>query len=246
MPAHVEEVERLVEESSLIFTATVSRLSHSNEPGFPSGDRSVLAHIDRVFRAGSALGDLVGRSVTIELVQGHWPKVGDQAVFFANGLVYGVQIAVREVGHLAPSAKVEKDVATAIEALPGRHLESRLEGAELVIHGIVVRTRESGIKEPVSFHSPKWMVAVIRVSSALKGKSGDGEVEVVFPSSHDHRWSLAPKFHDKQEGIFILRQGATTHWGLPAQAYTALDPADSQPSEAKARIQSLLSRKEKE
>lgn len=246
MAANVEEVERLVEESSLIFKATVSRLNHSNEPRFPSGERSVLAHIDGVFRAGSALGDLAGRSVTIELLQGHRPSVGDQAVFFANGLVYGAQIAVREVGHLDPSGKVEKDVVAAIDALPVRHLRSRLEGAELVVAGTVVRTRPSGIKEPVSFHSPHWMVAVIRVSSALKGKAGNGEVEVVFPSSQDHRWSLAPKFHEKQEGFFILRRGATTQFGLPAQAYTALDRADFQPSDAKARIQTLVSRKEKE
>lgn len=246
MAANVEEVERLVEESSLIFKATVSRLNHSNEPGFPSGERSVLAHIDGVFRAGSALGDLAGRSVTIELLQGHRPSVGDQAVFFANGLVYGAQIAVREVGHLDPSGKVEKDVVAAIDALPVRHLRSRLEGAELVVAGTVVRTRPSGIKEPVSFHSPNWMVAVIRVSSALKGKTGNGEVEVVFPSSQDHRWSLAPKFHEKQEGFFILRRGATTQFGLPGQAYTALDRADFQPSDAKARIQTLVSRKEKE
>jgi hypothetical protein len=246
MPANVEEVERLVEESSLIFKATVSSLDHSNEPGFPHGDSSVVAHIDGVFRAGSALGELVGRSATIELLHGHRPRVGVQAVFFANGLVYGVQIAVREVGHLDPSAKVEKDVAAAIDALPARHLRAQIEGAELVVAGIVVRTRPSGIKEPVSFHSPKWMVAVVRVSSALKGKAADDEVEVVFPSSHDHRWSLAPKFRDKQEGIFILRRGATTHFGLPAQAYTALDPADFQPLDAKARIQALISRKEKE
>jgi len=59
--------------------------------------------------------------VTIELLHGHRPSVSDQAVFFANGLVYGVQIAVREVGHLAPSTKVENDVVAAIEALPVRH-----------------------------------------------------------------------------------------------------------------------------
>ena len=244
MAANVEEVERLVEESSLIFKATVSRLNHSNEPGFPSGDRSVLAHIDGVFRAGSALGDLAGRSVTIELLQGHRPSLGDQVVFFANGLVYGAQIAVREVGHLDPSGKVEKEVVAAIDGLPVRHLQRRLEGAELVVVGTVVRTRPSGIKEPISFHSPHWMVAGIRVSSALKGKAGDGEVEVVFPSSHDHRWSLAPKFHEKQEGIFILRRGATTQFGLPGQAYTALDRADFQPPDAKARMQALLSHKE--
>jgi hypothetical protein len=244
MPANVEEVERLVEESSIILKATVSRLSHSNEPAFPSGDRSVLAQVDGVFRSGSALGNLVGRSVTIELLPGHRPKVGDQEIFFANGLLYGAQIALREVGHLDPGAKVEKDVVAAIDALPARHVGLRLAGAELVVGGTVARIRPSGIKEAVSFHSPKWMVAVIRVSSALKGKAGDDEVEVVFPSSHDQRWSLCPKFHDKQEGIFILRRGATTDWGLPAHAYTALDHADFQPSDAKARIQALLSHKE--
>jgi hypothetical protein len=114
----------------------------------------------------------------------------------------------------------------------------------LVVSGTVVRIRPSGIKEAVSFHSPKWTVAVIRISSALKGKTADDEVEVVFPSSHDHRWSLSPKFHNKQEGIFILRRGATTDWGLPEHAYTALDHTDFQPSDAKARIQELMSRKE--
>ena len=243
MPPANEEVEKLVEASSLIFKATVSKLNHSNEPGFPANDRSVLAHVDAVFRAGSGVGNLVGRSLTIQLSHSHTPKVGEQAVFLANGKVYGVEIAVLEVGHLEPTAKVEKEVVAAIEELPARHLKSRLEGADLVVAGTVARVRPSGIKEAVSFHSPKWMVAIIRVSSALKGKPGDDEIEVVFPSSHDQHWSTASKFREKQEGVFILRRGVKG-WGLPAHAYTALDHADYQPSDARARMNALLSRKE--
>lgn len=243
MAASVQEVEKLVEESSLIFKATVSRLGHSNEPSLAASDSSILGHVDAVFRAGSALGDLVGRSLTIQMSQNRTARVGDQAIFFANGLVYGAQIAVLEVGRLEPTAKVEKDIIAAIGALPTRHLASRLETAELIIAGTVVHVRSSGIKEPVSFHSPKWMVAVIHVSSALKGKAGDDEVEVVFPSSHDQRWSSAPKFRDKQEGIFILRRGLT-EWGLPASSFTAINYADFQPPDSRPRINSLLSHKE--
>jgi len=243
MPGTLEDFQELVEASSLIFKATVSSLNTSNEPGFPSGDRSVVVHVDAVFRAGQALGDLVGRSLTVQLSRIHIPKVGDQVIFFANGLVYGVQIVVRELGRLDPTAKVEKDVVAAIEALPAHHLRSRLEGAELVVAGTVVHLRPSEIREPASFHSPKWMVGVIHVTSALKGKPGDDEVEVVFPASHDQRWSSAPKFREKQQGIFLLRRGAA-QWGLPAHAYTALDYADFQPRDTRARIDALLSNKE--
>jgi hypothetical protein len=239
MAEQTEHIARLVGSSSVIVRATVSQLHASNEPTVSANERLIIAQVDAVLRAGPALGRLAGRAVTIELAPNHGMSVGERAIFFTNGLAYGTQVVLREEGHCEATAQNEKEVSAAIEGLPLRHLESRLHAADVVIVGTVRHVRPSGIKEPISFHSPKWMRAEVHVSNSLKGKRGHDEVEVLFPSARDVLWAHAPRLHEGDEGIFLLRRGVAK-WGATADTLTALDPGDFQPIDALSRIRSLL------
>ena len=239
MAEQAEQIARLVASSSVIVRATVSQLRASSEPTVSANERLIIAQVDVVLRAGPALGSLAGRAVTVELAPNHGMSVGERAVFFTNGLAYGTQVVLREEGHCAATAQNEKEVTAAIEGLPLRQLESRLQAADLVIVGTVRDVRPSGIREPISFHSPKWMRAEVHVANSLKGRRGHDEVAVLFPSARDVRWAHAPRFHERDEGIFLLHRGVAK-WGAPADALTALDHADFQPTDALSRIRSLL------
>jgi len=239
MPEQVGDIARLVAASSVIIDATVSQLQISNEPTVSANERLVVAQVDKVLRAGPALSKLAGQAVTIELATGYRPQVGERVIFFTNGLVYGTQVVLREIGHREGTAQSEKEVTAAIESLPIRHLESRLETADFVVVGRVKHVRPSGLKEPTSFHSPKWMIADVNVTHWLKGKPSDGEIAVLFPSAHDVLWAGAPRFHQGEEGIFLLRKGYRK-WGAPPEAQSALDAADFQPMDTLSHIRSLL------
>lgn len=146
------------------------------------------------------------------------------------------------MAHREATPDAEKETIEALENLPVRHFKLRLDGAELVIVGVVVSIGPSPIKEPLSFNAPLWKLAFVRVESLLKNQHG-GEprskrerVGVLFPTSDD--WSPAPRFEEKQDGIFLLRH--EPQLGLPHDLFTALDPADFQPRTALQRVQSLL------
>jgi hypothetical protein len=236
----VEETEKLVGAASLISKATVTRIDASNEPSVPSRLGLVVARVDAVLRASPDLGDLVGQEITIELASGRPAlKVGDQEIFYANDWIYGLQIAVREVAHREATPDAEKETMEALENLPVRHLESRLDGAELVVVGVVESIGPSPVKEPASFNAPLWKLALVRVETILKRQQREhqpDQVRVLFPSSDD--WAPAPQFKEHQAGIFLLRH--EPQLGLPHDLFTALDPADFQPRAALHRVQSLL------
>jgi len=154
-------------------------------------------------------------------------------------ITHRAQIVLREVGHRDVGVKNEREVAAAVEALPDKHLKARLETADIVIVGTVERVRQSGIKEPISFHSPRWMYADVKVANPLKGGRKGEKIALLFPSGRDVLWAGAHRFAEHEEGVFLLHRGAAK-WGAPPDALTALDPADFQPSDALPRIQQLL------
>ncbi len=238
MPAQATiELEKLIEGVSFILKATVIRVDASNEPSVPSRPGLVVGRVDAVLRASPDLGDLVGQEITIELASGRQaPKVGDQEIFYANDWVYGLQIAVREVAHRAATQEAEKATIEALENLPARHLKSRLDGAELVVAGVVESIGPSPLKEPASFNAPLWKVAELRAETVLKGEPHSKQARVLFPSSDD--WAPVPQFTEHQAGIFLLRH--EPQLALPPDLFIAPDPADFQLRTALRQVQALL------
>ncbi len=238
MATETERVDKLVEVSSYVFKATVTQLNASNEPTVRPGPGLIVAHVDEAFRASASVGvgGLRGREVTM-LLAGGAPALGDKLLVFANEWVYGVQIALREVAHHEATAPAEKEVVEAVERLPIRHLEARLDGAVLVVEGEVESIGPSPIPDGFTLRSPNYHLAVVRVESTLKGKGGD-RVNVLFPTNPAPPWRNAPRLKEHQNAVFILHH--ETALKAPRHFLTALDPDDVQPRDMLRKIKSLL------
>lgn len=238
MATETEKVDRLVEESSYVFKATVTQLNASNEPAVRSLPGVIVAHVDEAYRASPSVGvaGLRGRDVTI-LLEGGVPALGDKLLVFANEWVYGVQIALRGVDHLKATDRAEKEVIEAVERLPLRRLEARLDDAVLVVDGEVEKIESSPVPDGFTLRSPNYGLAVVRVGSTLKGKGGE-RVNILFPTNPAPPWRTAPRLKEHQTAIFILRH--ETAIKAPRQYLTALDPDDVQPRDMLGKIKSFL------
>jgi hypothetical protein len=238
MTTETERVERLVEESSYVFKATVTQINASNEPAVRPGPGLIVAHVDEAFRASPSVGvhGLRGRDVTIQL-SGGAPDLGDKLIVFAKSWVYGTQIVLREVAHHKATAQAEKEVEELVERLPIRHLEARLDGAVLVVDGEVESIGPSPVPDGFSLRSPNYRLAVVRVVSTLKGKA-EKHVNVLLPTNPAPPWHAAPRLKEHQNAVFVLHH--ETALKAPAQFYTALDPDDVQSREMLGKIKSLL------
>ena len=241
MARGAEEVDRLVEESSYVFKGAVTQLNASNEPAIRPGPGLIVAHVNEAFRASPSVGinGLRGRDVTVLLAGGEAPALGEELLVFANEWLYGVQIALREVTHRRATAQAEREVVTAVERLPNRRLEARLDGAELVVEGEVESIVPSPIPDGMNLHSPYYQLAIVRVASKLKGECGE-RVNVLFPTNPAPPWRTAPRLKEGERAVFILRH--ETILKAPPEFFTALDPDDVQPRESLNRIRSLLRR----
>lgn len=238
MAATAKGLDKLVEDSTYVFKATVTQLNASNEPAVRPGPGLIVAHVDEAFRASPSVGvrGLRGRDVTIRL-SGGVPDLGEKLLVFANEWVYGTQIALREMAHHRATAQAEKEIEETVEQLPIRQLEARLDGAALVVDGEVESIDPSPIPDGFSMHSPNYKLAVVRVESVLKGKAGD-RVKILFPTNPAPPWRSAPRLKEGQTAVFILRH--ETALKAPAEYFTALDPHDVQSRESVGRIKSLL------
>jgi hypothetical protein len=238
MATETERVDRLVEESSYIFKATVTQLNASNEPAVRPGPGLIVAHVDEAFRASPSVGvdGLRGREVTI-LLAGGAPALGDKVLVFAKEWMYGVQIALREVDHLRATEHAEKELAEAVERLPIRHLEARLDGAVLVVDGEVESIEPSPVPDGTMLRSPRYHLAVVRVVSTLKGEREE-RINVLFPTNPAPPWRAAPRLKEHQTAVFILRH--ETELKAPKHFFTALDPVDVQSRDMLRKIKSVL------
>lgn len=238
MATTAKGLDKLVEDSTYVFKATVTQLNASNEPAVPPGPGLIVAHVDEAFRASPSVGvrELRGRDVTIRL-SGSAPELGEKLLVFANEWIYGTQIALGEVAHHKATAQAEKEVEEIVERLPIRQLEARLDGAALVVEGEVERTESSPVPDGFSLRSPNYRLAVVRVESVLKGKAGE-RVRILFPTNPAPPWRSAPRLKEGQNAVFILRH--ETALKAPAEFFTALDPRDVQSRESVSRIKSIL------
>lgn len=148
-----------------------------------------------------------------------------------HGLLYGhrTPVAEKRLGEQPPQERIAVDT-----------LEERIAAASLVVVGTVstVSMVAQGAGRPITHHDPIWMKAVIEVEAVEKGTLSATTVEVLFPASTDVRWYVAPKFHEGQQGIWILRR--TDVEELRTAAYTALHPQDVHPKDRLALIRAVI------
>ncbi len=56
MPTQIENIDRLVAESSYVFKATVKELNASNEASVRPGPGLIVSHVDEAFLASPSVG----------------------------------------------------------------------------------------------------------------------------------------------------------------------------------------------
>jgi hypothetical protein len=250
--------EQAARAAEFIFRGTVERVQATTMDEVEASERTAVVHVDQVLHAPAAFAGLEGQSITVRLSEPGSVQEQEQAVFFANGWLFGDSLAVREIHH--------QPVEHAPEALASRIAEARSTKAELEMQDrvaradVIVSGRISDVRPPaasvaaarppqagpVSEHDPNWMEAVVTVENTIKGQlpSESKETVILFPSSFDVAWADAPKFHAGQEGVFLLHRQERAPELAPtvaAEGYVALNPLDVRPKDQAERMQRLAS-----
>jgi hypothetical protein len=231
-------IAKLVRGSTLIFSGTVVALGVSSVANLPPRDNFALVRVDRLLRSDSAL-DLRDQLVTVALLDRGELGSGAPAIFFTTDWIHGGGIAAREVAHI--NVQQEAEVAAEVALLPERHLAERLAGAPLVVVAEITRV------EPTPFdvrwrNAPQWAAASLGSIEVLRGEVQPDSM-VLFPTSTRPTWILSPRLRTGQRVILILRR--PSDWpplpeSHPYHAFTALDPADVQPTAERPLVEKLL------
>jgi len=241
------QIDDLVENSKIIFVGKVERLAATTMATHPNSSSTVVVTVTRPLQAPRAIGDLTGQRVTVELGGGPGVRVGQQAIFFTNGVVYGDTIVVQETGRLMvppdPSARQTQltSIAASIRAIPDRQIRRRLQSSAVVVTGKIVSVKPADrIRGPISEHDPDWRQAVLEVESSESGLPMK-QLILFFPASRDVRWRQVPKFSVGQEGVFILQRHQIKELKTPG--YVALDPLDYHAKPRRDHIRALIQRR---
>jgi hypothetical protein len=156
----------------------------------------------------------------------------------------GSSIAVREVGRMEPDITMTGSrAAEAMATAAQKKLQDRVMSGELVVAGRVSDVRpapEDVRRGPHTEHDPHWWEAVIQIESVLKGQINEQRVVILFPSSGDVMWKNAPKFHEGEKGIWVLRREKMEAMPATQAHLTALNPLDFHPTDQLDRIQQLV------
>ena len=231
--------EELTRTAQFIFRGTIQKVDASNLEIVQADSDTAVVRVDEVLKATPSLGDFTGREITVKLAQPGDATLGEQAVFFTKGWLYGTTLAVIEVGRLhGDAALLRGQVAAAVHQAADEGLRGRLAGAALVVAGRVVETRPAAVVGEGAEHDPQWWEAVVQVDTVLKGKPAGQRVTFFFPASQDVVWAEAPKPAVGSDGIWLLYRDQLPELGLPG--YTALKPWNLLPRGQAERVRRLL------
>lgn len=102
MPAR-SSPEELAQQARFIFRGTVEQLQAATMTNVPVTGRTVVVRVDEVIQAPSALAHVAGQRITVQLGSRERVTVGQQAVFYTNGWLFGESVAVQSIGHRPPT-----------------------------------------------------------------------------------------------------------------------------------------------
>ena len=237
------------ERARFVFKGTVRRLKASTVRDVPATSQTAVVRVEDIVHAPEALSDHLGQDITVLVPRAGALKVGQEAVFYATGGIFGDGVAVLCADH-RPAERVPAAMVAAaarvspVHQLANRDARARFQQADLVVSGTVVgvtlptrpgRRRAGaaamapvsatpGVMPVVSEHDPVMHDAEVEVAAVHKGRHRGGTVSVRFPASSDVKWYRAPKFHVGQEGFFLLHKGehAKTAPGVVGAAAVAV------------------------
>ena len=238
MPKNLSE-EELSRLANFVFKGTVQKLKAATMDAVPVTNNTITVLVEGIIEAPDAMTDFAGREITVELGGGKKIKKGEQAIFYANGWIFGDGLAVRSLDHRPAMAGLEAmgvSPGNPVENLANKNARIRFEQSRTVVTGRVTSVRlppsqmaafraspaaimgaesaaDTSVVEPdftpVSEHDPIIQEAVVEVDTVHKGEQVAKEVTVRFPNSTDVQWYKAPKFRAGQQGFFMLHKEET-------------------------------------
>lgn len=233
------DLQRLVRQSSFIFTGIVISKGRSALPVISPHPNLFIARLDRASRVDPMLGNLVGRPITVLSQADGEVQVGQQAIFFTINWVHGQEIAVREIAHLPTDVQTERMVNEIVTNLPNLHLHERVLSATIIVYGSVTRVeRAQEIVEAISEHAARWARATLQIREVVKGEPARMQLDVYFPTSNDIAYARWPKLSAGQVAVFLLHLAPKSR--LPQDTLIAPDLADVQPEAQLETIRSFL------
>jgi len=79
-----------------VFKGTVEKTGASTMPAVKANASTAVVHVDQVIDGPGAPPDLVGKQITVQLLDPRSVKAGTQAVFFTKGWLLGNAARVNE------------------------------------------------------------------------------------------------------------------------------------------------------
>jgi len=259
--AQTDPTAALASRSAIIVLGTVTRAAASEEPLLAPSDSTAVVKVDRMYAGSEIAGDQTGRSVTVILSKPGSVKLGSQAIFFGNPRFLGKAITIADEGEL-PVAPAEADrlaptLERGLQARRDAPLRARLATAEKIFRGTVETVRplageaKGRRREPREEHDPEWQVAMVRVTSAIRGTTNGAVVPVVFAASRDILWFNSPKLHAGEAALILgqrpreseatlLRSTGASTFVRERHAVLVTDPADVLPLADEQRVIGLL------
>jgi|SRR4051795_8245517 hypothetical protein len=109
-------IKQLISSSGLSFSGSVESLGIGPATGLVADDRTAVVQVEQVLHGPEQLAVPPGGKIVVQLSPDLPPlSPGDRATFFTNGLVYGDELVVAEVGRLTADAGTART-----ETLAGR------------------------------------------------------------------------------------------------------------------------------
>jgi hypothetical protein len=244
-------LQELSQEAKFVFRGTVKQRGATTMPNeVPASRTTLIVTVEEIIQSPDLLRSSASGEITVQLGERQRAQEGRRYIFYTNGWIYGASIAVVALAVVPADETATQQAASAMQAAPAQALQSRTDQAALVVAGRVVEVRDvpRPPDTPISEHDPAWQDALVQVDSVEKGTvpaAPGNQVVVRFAGSTDVRWYRAPKFAAGDEGVWVLRDGATHPTDFAASVpsagvYTVTDPADFLPRERLEQVRALI------
>jgi len=251
--------------SAIVVLGTVTKIAASEEPLLAPTNATVVIKIEQMFAGSEFAGDQTGRTATVIVSKPDDLKVGAKALFFGNPRLIGKTITIADVGELpvaGPQAQnIQQTLEPGLQARRDAPVRARLSIAQLVFRGTVesVRPLEAESKDRRSElrdeHDPEWQVAMVRVTSKVRGAEKGAVIPVVFAASRDIMWFNSPKPKLGEEALFIghrpqeaemtlLRSTGVLRFVEEQHPVFVTEPFDVLPASDEKRVVGLLEKKQ--
>lgn len=204
------ELDKMVVDASLVVKGKVVVL-HTSLTDEEDVDNHGVVEVTEVVDGPETLRDLKGQQITVRFADIGKVKEGEERLIFAEPYWFGEFIGVDEKASVGSGDKlyadqeIKKHIQSARKKVEEDATAKRLKAATLVVTGKVSQINPAKLEtRVVTEHDPEWMEAEIQIEETLNGKADGGSVKILFASSNDVMYYLAPKFKQGDEGIFLL------------------------------------------